>query len=145
MTYDDLLTNIEIKFTPWITWKERKTITGKKLPGVYLLSHFDMKPNKESANPRSKEIIYIGETSKRTLNERLNQFERSAFKRKNDHSGGKNYREIFSDQGECLYVALFHVCDLDDKIHPLFIKYIERKLILEYALEWGESPICNKE
>lgn len=96
-----------------------------------------------NTDPQAEEVIYIGETC-RSLEGRFYQFDRSAFQAKIGHSGGWNYREDFGDNSESLYVAAFPV-DIGDRVlRPLFIRYVERRLIWEYAVRWGKRPICNR-
>lgn len=133
----------EIAFSSWIPWRDGDSLHGITLPGVYLLARFDMAPP-GGASPEQREIIYIGETCRNSLRGRWRQFHRSAFERKSDHSGGVTYHKAFGDHGELLHVAAFPVGDLDDEVRPLFIRYVERKLLLNFALRWGTSPKCNR-
>jgi len=50
-----------------------------------------------------------------------------------------NLLKMFDDNGDKLFVAAFPVRELKDPVRSLFIRYVERKLILEYALR-GVSP-----
>jgi len=89
--------------------------------------------------------LYIGEMCDQPLKERWNDFHRSAFEGKKGHSGGKTYWKLFGGKGrEDLFVAAFPVVELSGKLRPLFIRYVERKLILDYALRWGRAPKCNQ-
>ncbi len=132
----------EIIFSHWTRWTERTLLKGIHSPGVYLLAHFDVEPAGQ-ANPRAKQIVYIGETCK-NLMRRWRQFNRSAFEGKFGHSGGRTYRRVFDDQGDNLYVAAFAVEGLDEQIRSLFIRYVERKLIWDFARNWGAAPRCNR-
>jgi len=133
-----------IVFSSWTRWAERMTVDGIDAPGVYLLAHFK-KPPLGNADPQIQEIIYIGETCNQSLKKRWRQFHRSAFEGKEGHSGGKTYRKIFAGKdGENLFVAAFPVDELSDKLRPVFIRYVERKVVLDYALKWGAAPKCNK-
>jgi hypothetical protein len=51
---------------------------------------------------------------------------------------------MFGDKGFDLYVAALPVADLDKNLSPCFIRFVERKLILDYVVKWGKPPICNK-
>lgn len=130
------------KFTDWVKWEERTSIKGNKYPGVYLLARFNSSPPSR-ADAVDKNIIYIGETCSNTLLGRWRQFNASAFLGKPGHSGGKTYRKKFADAGKKLYVAAFPVTMEDERLSPLYIRYFERKVIWEYAMKWGDSPICN--
>ena len=107
------------------------------------MAHFDVTPAGR-ANPRVKQIVYIGETCKNSLIWRWRQFNRSAFEGKAGHSGRKTYRQVFGGQGNNLYVAAFLVEGLDKETRSLFIRYVERKLIWEFARRWGTAPRCNR-
>ena len=122
-----------IAFSSWVHWSKRSTLTGIDAPGVYLLAHFQMPPL-GSADPQAQEIIYVGETCDQTLQTRWNNFNNAAFHgKKNTHSGGETYREMFGDNDEQLFVAAFPVSQLTKPpLRPLFIRYVERKLILVY-------------
>ena len=131
-------------FSPWFKWEERSRVPNDNHPGVYALAHFDKAP-RGRADPLSREIIDIGETTKGTIRSRLNYFHRAAFQGADGiHSAGETYRLLFKDIGNILWVSAFIPVDLDEPILPLFIKFIERKLILDYANRWGKPPACNK-
>lgn len=134
----------KIAFSNWVQWANRETLDKIDKPGVYLLAQF-VEPPSRNADPQVKEIIYIGETCNRVLKKRWDDFHRAAFQGKRGiHSGGENYREALTDNSDNLYVAAFPVSGLPDQLSSLFIRYVERKLILEYALRWGPAPKCNK-
>lgn len=135
----------KIIFSAWTRWADRASVDGIDMPGLYLLAQFK-KPPIGDTNLQAQEIIYIGETCKRTLKKRWDNFHRAAFKgKKKIHSGGETYRQEFGDKGSNLFVAAFPVSELDNQLRPLFIRYVERKLILDYALMRGAAPKCNKE
>ena len=134
----------DVIFSPWFKWEERSRIPNDDHPGVYVLAHFDKTP-RGRADPLSREIIDIGETTKKTIRSRLNYFHRAAFRGAvGIHSAGETYRLLFKDIDKTLWVSSFIPIDLDEPILMLFIKFIERKLILEYANRWGKPPVCNK-
>ena len=134
----------KITFSAWTRWADRTTIDGIDTPGLYLLAQFKNPPI-GNADSQAQEIIYIGETCERTLRKRWDNFHRAAFQgKKNIHSGGETYREKLGDDGNNLFVAAFSVGESDGQLRPLFIRYVERKLILDYALEWDAAPKCNK-
>jgi hypothetical protein len=133
----------DVNFSQWVPWTKRINLDGIDLPGVYLLAHFTDQPPM-SLNPHAQEIIYIGETCNQTLRQRWYQFNRCAFHEGRGHSGGIKYRKLFAGRyKDRLYLSAFPVIGLNAELRPLFIRYIERKLILEYALNWDKSPICN--
>ena len=131
------------RFSRWVPWSERNALDGMNEPGIYLLAHFTKRPGGE-ARPLRARVIYIGETHDRTLRVRLNEFDRVAFGRRTNHAGGRTYRSIFSGvESRHLYVATFVPEGLKPDLLPLFILYTERRLILTFALRFGEKPKCN--
>ena len=133
----------KVKFTPWIRWKKRDKIPDSNKPGVYALAKFRNRPPSGSADPLDTNIIYFGETCKQGLSARLNQFNRSAFNGKAGHAGGINYRETYGDEGLDLYVATYPVSIPDETLGSSFIRFLERKLILDYVRKWQNRPKCN--
>ena len=134
----------KIVFSGWTRWADRTAIDNIDAPGIYILAQFK-KPPIGNADPQVQDIIYIGETCDRTLKKRWDNFHHAAFQGiKGIHSGGETYREIVNDNGDNLYVAAFPVNELSPQLRPLFIRYVERKLIWEYALKWDVAPKCNK-
>ena len=134
----------KILFSGWARWADRTAIDNIDAPGIYILAQFK-KPPIGNADPQVQDIIYIGETCDRTLEKRWDNFHHAAFQEKNGiHSGGETYRKKLNDTGDNLYVAAFPVNELSYQLRPLFIRYVERKLIWEYAQKWGVAPKCNK-
>jgi len=133
----------EIKFSHWTRWAKRTSLKGIRSPGVYILAHFDV-ASAGRASPQAEQIVYIGETCNNSLRGRWQQFNRSAFEGKFGHSGGRTYRQVFGGQGDNLYITAFPVEGLDEEIRSLFIRYVERKLIWEFAQKWGTAPKCNR-
>jgi hypothetical protein len=132
-----------IVFSKWTRWAARTDlgeIINKR--GVYILALFTTPPP-DNANPQAGEVVYIGETCARTFEERWSDFDRAAFGNGSNHSGGKKYREKCGGNGNDLFVAAFPVEGLNDELRPLFIRYVERKLIWEYAKEHHAAPKCN--
>jgi hypothetical protein len=134
-----------IVFSCWVSWADRSSLEGCQYPGVYLLAHFDVMPSKP-ADPQAQQIVYIGETCDRRLIDRWRNFHRSASTGKHAHSGGRTYRELFSDSASKLCVAALPIPveQLTEPFRSLFIRYVERKLIWEYAWKWGSAPFCNR-
>ncbi|MFA5293815.1 MAG: hypothetical protein WC496_12400 [Phycisphaerae bacterium] len=131
-----------ITFSNWVRWIDRTNINSLGSVGVYILAHYKEPPG--IVDLQSQEIIYIGETCNQSFSKRWEQFHSCAFKGKENHSGGETYWKLFSGKYiEYLYVASFPVDGLSDELCPLFIRYVERKLILEYAIKWGAAPRCN--
>ena len=139
-----------IRFSNWISCDQDDPMRDfKGLPGVYLLAHF-RKPPRGRANPRAQEIVYIGETCN-SLRSRWNQFRRSAFESKGGHGGGDTYRKKFGPvrsqllkYSQRLYIAVFAPTSVNGKLRESFIRYVERKLLVEYYLFRKRMPRCNK-
>src|SRR5690242_7853291 len=53
-------------------------------------------------------------------------------------------RDVFGDDGATLYVAAFVPEGLSRELRALYIRYVERKLVWEYARAWGAPPVCNR-
>ena len=132
-----------IRFTIWVKWSNRLEIANIGAPGVYLLAQLPIAPDGD-ANPQEKEIIYVGETCDRSLRTRWNEFHRCAFEGKSGHSGGTTYWNIFGGQHvERLFVAALPVSTLSEPVRSSFIRFVEREVLLDYALKWGVLPKCN--
>jgi len=135
------------KFSKWHKFDDIFGLEETKSPGVYVLAHWDSVQSKPKSFI-SKEIFYIGETTKQTIRARLRQFENSAFKEKSGHSGGWTYREkckAVTKPPKNLYVS-FRPEKSSGYKGVAIIKYIERGLLLNYVLKQSnkESPVCNK-
>ncbi len=124
------------KLSKWIKWRPKE-----KNAGVYLLGIFDKAPSK--VNPTDKNIVYIGETCK-SLNSRWRQFERSAFKRLNGHSGGKTFANKRCNKKN-LWVSYFTPSDtLNKEQRTACIRYVERLLIWNFVKKHKGYPKCNR-
>jgi len=161
----------DVCFTPWVSWANRNSLPDKDKPGVYLIGRFKLQPPPGLTDPFEESIVYIGESSGGRFQSRWRSFERSAFKAKGRHRGGKRYKERFGGDSSVLYVSTLSdeglvkaflgldTCSLLDinadgakvritdevlrEIDDLLIKYIERRLILLYSLAHGHRPACN--
>lgn len=131
----------EIEFSHWYLWKERNNIKNSKEPGVYMLAKLVTVPS-GNANSLDNNIIYFGETC-RSLKGRWDQFDRSAFQSRPGHSGGRNYRKIYGDIGQYLYVAAMPVTIANKTLRSSFIRFLERKLILDFVVKHNRRPRCN--
>jgi len=131
----------EIEFSKWHWWKQRSDIANSGKPGIYMLAKFVPVPQ-GNADPLDSNIIYFGETCK-GLRGRWNQFDRSAFQSKRGHSGGINYRKFYGDIGQHLFVAAMPVIIQDKTLSSTFIRFAERKLLLDFAVKHGRLPQCN--
>ncbi len=134
-------------FSNWLKFPEYLEYEGRKYPGVYVLARFSKNPL-SPPNLISKNIVYIGETTQQNLHKRLYQFSNSAFKRKNGHSGGWTYSDVYlkskiiKSAPEDLYVAMLPV-NREEYESKAYIKYIERLLIWEYFKKHKNYPTCN--
>lgn len=133
-----------IEFSSWYKWKERIEIPNIDKWWIYIIAKFDDVPNENHANPVDKNIIYIWETCWQSLQKRLYQFDNSAFRLKDGHSGWWSYNTIYWDSWDDLYVAVYSVFDLPEHLTSLHIRYVERKIMLDYALRHNKSTKLNK-
>lgn len=140
-----------LAFSPWMTWQHfrdtRLADPRFRQVGVYLLAHFRRRP-RGPGYPERKEVIYVGETTKQSLLERLDQFGKSAFQEKSAHSGGWTYRALFDDgnppAGEWLYLSILPVPSEKSGHHVFLIKYLERAALWSRIEAIGVPPVCNK-
>ncbi|MBP2837809.1 hypothetical protein [Dickeya parazeae] len=135
----------KFKFHPWVNLTQRQDIIGKEYPGVYMIACGETAPSDYCAKNAS--IIYIGETTSQKLNNRIHQFVVSAFNNKPGHSGGNTFRnneEISGGVSESmLWVS---VCPIEpDCIYKsaAYIRYLERRQILQFVNANDRLPICN--
>jgi len=164
-----------IVFSEWFPWLKRNEMPSCYLPGIYLLARFvDSPPETGRADPLSSRIVVIGETST-SLRVRWNQFDSAAFREgRGSHSEGHRYREKrYPNAMEALYVAampssplfwrrwtstgdeelaqfekyleLLAPAKVKGPLNRAWIKFVERKLILDFVLKWGVLPECNAE
>lgn len=162
-------------FSNWFPWAQRSNVPDCHLPGVYLLARFTCSPTlAQAADPLSQNVVVIGQTA-RSLRSRWNQFHGAAFGGGSGaHSEGHRYRaKGYPRAMEELYVAAMPSSplqwrDLDSITDPrvaeykkylesrasakdkgpvngAWIRYVERKLILDYVLKWRKLPECNAE
>ncbi len=134
------------QFEVWLRWADRCGIDGCDQPGVYLLGRFEDRPP-DRVKPLVAEIIYIGETCSQTLEKRWYQFNRSAFEQKPGHSGGWTFANRFCNNKinvPCpwLYVAALPV-RMDEPYRSAYIRFTERRLILDHVQRFGRLPLCN--
>ena len=139
--------------------------------GVYLFARFEYEPPSGPVEPSEKRIVYIGQSSRQTFKGRWDPLER--YLKANKGKGrAKRYGDLFGDDLSHLYVSTLPYADLLRaflKIAPcsfldincgniatvmtdefkfidvddLLIKYVERRLILLYALRHGYRPVLN--
>lgn len=147
-----------LTFSKWVLWKDRDSLTDINQVGVYTLGKFDRKelvPVK--VDPLDKNIIYFGKTNTgktTSFRNRLGQFDKEAFGEGGYHSGGSNYKQIFSGDATGLYVSIcpvtwVNVDDIPYDIAQFSINQITTRLEVclrgLYVYKWGRLPRCNKE
>ncbi len=133
-----------IQFSVWKAWSKRDSIKNSgKYPGIYLLAQFPDGPPRK-VNISSKNIVYVGETVGQTLQGRWYQFDRSAFRGKFGHSGGKTYRIIIGRSSRSLFVSAFPVTYDTETFSKAYIRYVERLLLYHYVRKHGDFPKCNR-
>jgi hypothetical protein len=81
-------------FSQWVPWPQGYSLKDCDYPGLYLLRRFDVEPTTH-LGPVDAELVYIGITCDRTLKKRWYEFNRSAYERKNGHSGGWTFNSLY--------------------------------------------------
>ena len=130
----------------WVRWSDRGGLDRMDYPGVYLIARFEADPP-ESVNPSDDHVIYIGETCSRTLRKRLQEFNRAAHDGVSKHSGGRRFHQVFGDDAmesnsDTLFVAVIAV-EQSEPHSSAYIRYTERRLILEFVTANDRLPVCN--
>ena len=133
-------------FSQWVPWSQRYSLTDCDHPGLYLLRRFDADPT-TMPGPMDAELVYIGITCDQTLTKRWYQFNRSAYERKNGHSGGWTFNSLYCGNGTAethpwLYVSCLPV-HLEEPELSAYIQFVERWLIWEHVQRYGKMPACN--
>lgn len=136
----------EPTFSKWVAWSDRLELAEVHQPGVYMLAHLDEEVGSEAAiDPPSKQVVYIGETTRNSLKGRWRQFQRAVSIGSAPHAGGRTYRKKFgAAKLDDLAVAGFRPSAIQEEELPWAIKFVERWLLWRYARKWGELPACNK-
>ena len=132
-----------VVFSPWTPWAARETLRDAHLPGVYLLALFPAGPPPR-VDPQDDAILYIGEISDNSLLGRWHQFARAAFNGTPGHAGGMVYHAEIGAPEQELYVAAFVPQGLSRELRALYIRYVERRLVWEYARGHDVPPRCNR-
>lgn len=137
-------------FSPWMPCRGLTACDFMKQPGVYLLAEIcDDTTAPSVVDPR---IVYIGETTKQTLLERLVQFEEAVRTGcDNRHSGGQKYFTRTKGQllhnNERLLPDDFRISvmatKLDEPGRSAYIRYTERAAIWYFVLANKHYPSCN--
>jgi hypothetical protein len=133
-------------FSQWVPWSERYSLKDCDHPGLYLLRRFDIETTTHPG-PMDAELLYIGVTCDRTLKKRWYEFNRSAYERKNGHSGGWTFNSLYCgnqivESHPWLYVSCLPVYLEEPKLSA-YIQFIERWLIWEHVQRYAKMPACN--
>jgi hypothetical protein len=88
-TGEEILRWIKQHLTDWVLWKDRASLAGFDDQGVYFIAE-GQRPNRSDI--LSPGVVCIGETS-RTLADRLDEFNSTAFKGKGLHGPGGRHQE----------------------------------------------------
>lgn len=136
----------DLKFTDWMRWPTHWKHPDIRNPGVYLLARFDSSVP-AAVDPLDANVLYMGETCRQTMETRLYQFGRSAFHRKEGHSGGWTFCDKFnggkpSDPPEWLFVTLLPIACPEPK-RSARIRLVERQLLWDFVCKWNRLPECN--
>jgi hypothetical protein len=116
-----------ITFSNETRWMDRTGIRGNEKPGVYVLALFAKRPSK--VDLQTHKIIY----------------EVPLKANKNTAVASRTGNTLIAGRSNQLFVAAFPILGLSDNLCPRCIRYVERKLILAYALKWGMAPECDHE
>jgi hypothetical protein len=129
-------------FDKWTRWANLDQLACKAAPGVYLLA-LDVHPD-EKVSTIDKRIVYIGQTCA-SLRQRWRQFQRAASGSEGEHSGGISFRKRCKGRSlEDLCVAPWAAPPMaPDVLRDAYIKFVERRLILDWVIKHRELPRCN--
>ena len=146
-----------LQFSDWASWGERNTTRNVNEVGVYMLARYDANVP-PPVDPLDQHIIYFGATSTgqtTSIKNRLNMFDRGAFRNGGGHAGGSNYRNIFGPDQDRLYVSICPVywisggrerfADESKFVISRVICWLEVCLRGIYVYKWGRLPKCNKQ
>ena len=138
---------LDIVFSEWFNFKDFEGKDKIEQQGTYIIGKFAIKPSR-TVNFTDPNIIYVGETTLK-LKIRLRAFSKSAFQRKNGHSGGWTFSSRYLDDISIneipsdLYLSIY--CPEGNPAQKKALaKFAERKVILSYCLAHGKYPSCNK-
>jgi len=125
--------------TAWTPWQNRAQINGIDLPGVYIIA--------ESANPApvhalDPQIVCIGYTS-RTLCERLDEFDSTAFGTRDLHNPAIRHREKSRALADSLSVSVLGL-DLQEPWRSIVPPVLEDLLFWAYKERHGDLPFDNQ-
>jgi len=130
-----------VEFTPWCPWYERWAVNCRESPGVYLLAVGVGAGDEVDA--LDGRIIYIGQTS-RELDRRWRYFGEAAEGREASHSGGRRFRHHHLSLTD-LSVAAWAPGIVDKHLREAYVRYVERRLLLEWVMKHNTLPLCNGE
>jgi hypothetical protein len=138
-----------ISFSEWFSWETfinaRLTDSRFRNPGVYLVALFETPPT-GCGDPKIAQIVYIGETTRQHLKDRLKSFGVSAYQGKTGHSGGLTFHEYLRDgklPPGIIYLSVMPISTNDERAHPFYITLHERESICLYIQQNYLPPKCN--
>jgi hypothetical protein len=135
----------EVSVNGWHAWKnsglaystnfEWEREQEHQYAGAYVLGHFKDAPVANKDPHTDEGVFYIGMTEHLESRPRLR------------HEKIDEYRKRFADPSlEYLYIAVYAMLDCFRirAPHSAYLRYLERKLIWEYAQIWGKLPLLNE-
>ena len=136
-------------FVPWMPFRQAMKHQAVEQPGVYVVATLK-NPSSQARTPLARRAVYIGmsvgRNGVRPLRIRLAAFRRAARgSRSAHHSGGQRYRKMRKQWYEKRAVFLISCRNIPKRLRPYYIRYLERKLILEHVLKYGKAPKLNAE
>lgn len=129
-------------FVPWRLFRRRQRVPRR--PGIYVLAHFDGLPE-AGASPTSEAVIYIGQSERSSVDQRLRDFEKTALGELG-HSAGWTYQTEWATDWESL--VLFRNTYVTWKAYAKGCTDVpreeERALIHKYVDRFGKRPFLNR-
>lgn len=129
-------------FVPWRLFRRRQRVPRR--PGIYVLAHFEGLPEAE-ASPNSEAVIYIGQSERSSVDQRLRDFQKTALGELG-HSAGWTYQTEWATDWESL--VLFRNTYVTWKAYAKGCTYIpreeEKELIQKYVDRFGKRPFLNR-
>ena len=152
----------QLRFSDWVSWDRRNTISGIDRVGVYVLAKCGATEMTRQADQLDEKVIYVGKTnigSTTNLRNRLSAFDRTAFRDGSGHAGGHSYRQKFGTVQDGLRVSVCPIYwsgdskGLDGRDLDIYwqvqtlqvVTQMETCLRGVHVLKWGRLPVLNKE
>ena len=136
----------EDSFSGWIRADE--SFKDFECPGVYITAQFATPP--ATVDPRSSQILYIGECTRQTLRVRTGNFIRvltggRAKKPSETHSGAANCLKKLGPLPRTELFLAFLPCHLPEPRAGAFVKLRERQLLWDFVCQHNKLPPGNKD